>query len=340
MQQSSGQCGWRISFRRAFTLVELLVVIAIIGILVALLLPAVQAAREAARRASCLNNMRQLGLAVHNFHDVRRRLPPSGLIGKTGADMDPRTGKQISWLVLTLPYLEQQNLADDFDITQSVFDQTADPQQQQPSVLLCPSDSAQGQFFQDATLTSGKRFAKGNYAAFVSPFHTEFQHTYPGAISAGFTRSLASVTDGTSSTMMVSEVRVRQLESDQRGAWALPWNGSTALAFDLHSSTTTFTVTDAALGATQRPNSKGPNSDMIYNCEDRPGADALGMKCATYGSTSSFFYLSAAPRSQHPSGVNVLYVDGHIGFLRDAVDERTMAYAIAINDGQTIENSP
>ena len=93
--------------RKAFTLVELLVVIAIIGVLVALLLPAVQAAREAARRTSCANNLKQLGIAYHNFHDTMNELPPAAI------------GDQYAThFVLILPFLEQNNLYDQFDLTQ------------------------------------------------------------------------------------------------------------------------------------------------------------------------------------------------------------------------------
>jgi prepilin-type N-terminal cleavage/methylation domain-containing protein len=99
------------SRKRGFTLVELLVVIAIIGILIALLLPAIQAAREAARRAACINNMKQLGLAFHNYHDANKRFPPSGKIG-------PTTSTQKTWiggashLVLLLPMMEYGSLFD------------------------------------------------------------------------------------------------------------------------------------------------------------------------------------------------------------------------------------
>ncbi len=92
--------------RRGFTLVELLVVIAIIGVLVALLLPAVQAAREAARRMSCSNNLKQLGLAYHNFHDTNNQLPPAAL-----------GNEYASHFVLILPYMEMNNLYDRFDLT-------------------------------------------------------------------------------------------------------------------------------------------------------------------------------------------------------------------------------
>ena len=101
------------SRRSAFTLVELLVVIAIIGVLVALLLPAVQAAREAARRSSCTNNMKQLGIALHNFHDTFNRFPPGG-----ARDQQPfgthatGGGWGSSWKVYILPYIEQNAIYD------------------------------------------------------------------------------------------------------------------------------------------------------------------------------------------------------------------------------------
>src|SRR5690606_2838515 len=89
----------------AFTLIELLVVIAIIGILIALLLPAVNAARQAARRAQCANNLKQIGLAFHNYHDTRKKLPPGG-----------QTGSELSWRVYILPHIEETGLYELFDI--------------------------------------------------------------------------------------------------------------------------------------------------------------------------------------------------------------------------------
>lgn len=101
--------------RRALTLVEILVVLAIVGVLASLLLPAVQQAREAARRATCQSHLRQLGLALHHFHDSRQVLPPSGWTIASSANP---AGKFVGWRALILPHLEQAGLQElyDFDV--------------------------------------------------------------------------------------------------------------------------------------------------------------------------------------------------------------------------------
>ena len=114
----------RLRPRRGFTLVELLVVIAIIGILVALLLPAVQAAREAARRMSCSNNIKQIGLAMHNYHDVHKKFPYAQLYYGIH-DGDPTSnngGTGFGWSYFILPFVEQENLYDRFDQNQVIGD--------------------------------------------------------------------------------------------------------------------------------------------------------------------------------------------------------------------------
>jgi prepilin-type N-terminal cleavage/methylation domain-containing protein len=127
------------SFRPAFTLVELLVVIAIIGVLVALLLPAVQAAREAARRTKCTNNLKQLALAMHNFHDANKQLPAG-----TGYISFPKFGgREPTAYVRLLPFIEEQSVFDLFDLNYM----TSQPQNQRAvqtpiATLICPSDPA------------------------------------------------------------------------------------------------------------------------------------------------------------------------------------------------------
>ena len=101
--------------RHGFTLVELLVVIAIIGVLVGLLLPAVQAAREAARRTQCTNNIRQLGIGLHNHHDTLKQFPAGG----TGSGGTGTAVPRLSWIVFTLPYMEAQNIQKQIDLQHS-----------------------------------------------------------------------------------------------------------------------------------------------------------------------------------------------------------------------------
>jgi len=329
--------------RTGFTLVELLVVIAIIGILISLLLPAVQSAREAARRMQCSNNLKQLSLAVHNYEGPHRCLPPSGIYQNFSANgEDLRSGTMISWVVLLLPYIEQQPLHEQFDFTRSVFDQPNNPQEQHVPTLNCPSDAAEDRWFVDSSLTQGKRLAKGNYAAFVSPFHTDLQRRFPGALAAQSNR-MADIQnqDGTSNTFLLSEVRTRDHEQDQRGAWAVAWTGATILSFDMHhrgdwNTGARYEAHPASVGQTQPPNCKGPNMDMLYACPDQAAAQMEGMPCLVYTVGDYREYLSAAPRSHHPGGVQVSFVDGHVGFLPNEVDEYAMAYMCSPEDGHTV----
>ena len=123
---------------RGFTLVELLVVIAIIGILIALLLPAVQAAREAARRLECTNNLKQLGLATHTYHDTHKCLPMNIV-----SDENPQSSG-FSWITMALPFFEQGTLYDQFDFNVSLIDSASSKNRDMINTpiatLLCPSD--------------------------------------------------------------------------------------------------------------------------------------------------------------------------------------------------------
>ena len=151
-------------------------------------------------------------------------------------------------------------------------------------------------------------------------------------------------TDGTSSTLLISEVLTRAHTQDQRGVWALPWTGSSQLAFDMHDevdpvnfSSGGYSPDPRSLGLTQPPNNRGPNTDMLYACPDPVGAQLERMPCNVYERGTPRDYLSAAPRSQHPGGVNVVYADGHVAFLNDGVDQLTMAYLIHISDGMALD---
>jgi prepilin-type N-terminal cleavage/methylation domain-containing protein/prepilin-type processing-associated H-X9-DG protein len=341
--------------RKAFTLVELLVVIAIIGILISLLLPAVQAAREAARRSQCSNNLKQLALAALNFEDVMKRLPPAADVDPSITTFNQTSGRQLSWIVFILPYIEQAAAAEQFDLAVTVFAQAGNPEENFLPFLACPSEANPREAFQHPTLTQNRRFAKGNYAAFVSPFHVENQYEFPGGLigpkdltpplvppGQPLTRPavgqlLADVLDGTSSTMMGSEIRIRRDPLDGRGAWAIGWTGSTLLAFDLHS---VNNVLPYVPNPTQVAQIHLPNDpvypDMLMACPNPTQAQFEGMPCATWSASGGNNYLSAAPRSLHPGGVNIVFLDGHVSFLRDQVSKTTMALLISTKDGQSV----
>ena len=340
-----------------FTLIELLVVVAIIGILIAMLLPAVQQARESGRRVSCINNLKQLALATQTYCDAHKLLPPSGIVEKKELEFkiftypvfDQFSGKMFSWAVVLLPYVEEGNLADQFDMSMSVLEQTREPQRNAVPAYICPSDAAPGRMYMDEEFTKGKWFAKGNYAAFTSPFHTDLQLMYPGAfISTG--QKLSKVIDGTSKTVVFSEVRTRDDLRDERGTWALPWNAATLLAPDMHhdrvgagrfGSGFVAQATEAILLQTQLPNTLGPNRDILLRCDQDTLAEAQldGMPCERWQWPLGMSgYISAAPRSNHVGGVNMALLDGHVGFLSNDVDPLTLAYLVDIRDSQVADN--
>jgi len=208
----------------AFTLVELLVVIAIIGILVALLLPAIQAAREAGRRAQCMNNCRQLGLAIHGYHDVKKKLPSSRL----------RDGG-LTWADLILAYIEEQTLADQIDPTDDFDDQPQVFRETPVPTFICPSRAHDQPLsyrrsvpMPDVFLANGTAATgggdpigiRGDYACVSSTFRSSAGSSldgyFDGAIilpekyinsttSVEQKISFSKITDGLSKTFMVAE---------------------------------------------------------------------------------------------------------------------------------------
>lgn len=229
--------------RVGFTLVELLVVIAIIGILIALLLPAVQAAREAARRSQCSNNLKQLGLALHNYHDAFKVFPAVGYgrgwandAAGSGSANDwaegPRVLNHNSWVSLA-PFYEQSALYDAYDFRLAACTYTrntartvagdvastvnANVVSQQPSIFKCPSDSGEiristSSAYTPASTNTSIRGIKTNYD--FSAYRTVWSFNWwPGLtdrrykymFSTSSSSSIADITDGTSNTVAVNE---------------------------------------------------------------------------------------------------------------------------------------
>jgi prepilin-type N-terminal cleavage/methylation domain-containing protein/prepilin-type processing-associated H-X9-DG protein len=331
--------------KRGFTLVELLVVIAIIGILVALLLPAVQAARESARRAQCVNHLKQIVTAAMNHESTKNLLPPSGLMahktkvfsGVTYDHFEPNDNV-LSWAVILLPFLEEQALFDQFNLKQDIYNQVNNPGEAFVPALSCPSDTPNARPY-----TGGRPplppLAKGNYAAYTSPYHIEFQLLYRGAIVAGG-QPVNKVTDGTSSTIAFSEVRTLDHPGDERGVWSAAWSGGSLLAFDLHQDIKTFgsksyVPQELYIDQAQPPNNQSSKAfDIVKSCSAQSAIAQLeGMPCGET-TTSGSPWWSAAPRSKHQGGVNVAHLDGHVDFVQDDIDVVLMAYRVCINDGQ------
>jgi len=217
--------------RNAFTLVELLVVIAIIGILIALLLPAVQAAREAARRSQCANNLKQLGLATHGYHDVYHKFPPSRIARGTHA----------TWAVLILPYMEQQGLYDLWDVRarfenqvpaarEALIDGHFCPSRRKPMLSrISPADTVVGGVSDyagcaadDGTATTGGQgdsptsLANGIFvvADVINPENNP-PNDSPGTANVIEWRSrvgIADVLDGTANTLLIGEKNIHTRE--------------------------------------------------------------------------------------------------------------------------------
>jgi len=338
-----------------FTLVELLVVIAIIGILVALLLPAVQAAREAARRSQCVNNLRQFGIAVTNFETQFKRLPAGANFAETvpsgfgGYFLERR---EYSLFLLILPFVEASPLYGQYDFdSQIYFTENEDLLHFQLPSSVCPSDDALGRWWVN---TRGVRYSRSNYVAcfgsstqapIAVPLRKQYNHLFSqrhlsdfddplvdtdGVFrlqSSNLGRKWVEIVDGTSRTAMLSEVLAGKNDvsvdlsnrGDLRGRWANIWMGTSSYTHWL------------------TPNARGGDAIWQVWCDDLP---ALGMPCApTDPSSHPGAHEYAAARSNHSGGVNVVFVDGHVGFYNDDVDWHLWK-ALSTIDGQESINEP
>ena len=315
-------------YRRAFTLVELLVVIAIIGILVGLLLPAVQAAREAARRMSCQNNMRQIGLALHNHESALRAFPPLGDYQAYGSS--------VYWSFHTklLPYCEQAHLQNliDFSI----------PISQQPHVakirvpyLLCPSEINDRERPDSPTFTHYPL----NYAGNVGVWHVYQppQDRGTGVFLVNRSTRIADITDGTSNTLGIAEVKAftPYLRDGGNPAVATPMpsapNQVAVFGGEFKTDSGHTEWVDARTHQTGFTTTFSPNTIVPFVSGNRTyDIDFNSMREGR--STSIPTYAVVTSRSYHTGGVNALRMDGSIQFVTSSI-ERSVWQSLGTRSG-------
>jgi len=299
------------SEQRGFTLIELLVVIAIIAILIALLLPAVQQAREAARRTQCKNNLKQLGLAMHNYESTFRRFPSSGQglgSGPYGQNFDRH-----SFFTHILPYMDQANITAQFDFG-SYYNQTSENiaiTQIALPAYICPS----------ASLRVGNTDSEGYGAIDYGPtIHTNISPVTGLPDSSTMVHGalrwegskISQITDGTSNTMALGECVGRNDSMDSlyddpvvAGTKRSHWR---------------WAEPDNAFGVSYTPNFH------LSPWGGPPSCPWVDMNCGPNDELFSF----------HPGGCHALFSDGHVRFLSESIDFRVLRSAVSADQGEIV----
>jgi prepilin-type N-terminal cleavage/methylation domain-containing protein/prepilin-type processing-associated H-X9-DG protein len=323
-----------------FTLIELLVVIAIIGILIGLLLPAVQKVREAANRMRCQNNLKQIGLALHNYHQVNERFPPGCIYPVTS----------LNWRGLILPYLEQDNLYNTLSPTGSPLGNASwgglNPQlvKKELSVYMCPSSTLDpfygsvGGYNTDKALVHAYIGIAGatpdpigrlGGSLCTTTMYANMVFANTGMLTVNQGIRIADCLDGTSNTIAVGEqsglVGPNDLRNSYRGGWA-----------------------GAAMDGNYGGDSTGPHTQAFSVwCPTGTGtinAYTSGITVVGYRNNSktapgpaNFAYsANTILNSFHPGGINVLLTDGSVRFVSDNVDFTNFQNLCVRDDGQMV----
>jgi prepilin-type N-terminal cleavage/methylation domain-containing protein/prepilin-type processing-associated H-X9-DG protein len=316
---------------RAFTLIELLVVLAIIGVLIGLILPAVQKVRETANRMKCGNNLKQLALACHSYHDIHAKFPPGGLVLPNGpgwGNLDWRANKG-TWLVYTLPFIEQENLyyqIPNLDLPHFDSIGTAEAAGVLPQVFAlfrCPSDGTllgQPVSNYDGSLGPNCLDDKCGYNPFLQYCNqpawgytwsaddgtTSDANQVRGLFARNGARlSFASVIDGTSNTLFIGE----SLPSENAHQLVFPW----------------YSVYGTQVLSTIIP------INYPISEQDRSwcGQDLVGPAQSMTNNNVAWGF-----KSRHPQGANFVFVDGSVHFVQQSIDHRTYQLLGCRDDGQ------
>jgi prepilin-type N-terminal cleavage/methylation domain-containing protein/prepilin-type processing-associated H-X9-DG protein len=346
--------------RKGFTLIELLVVIAIIAVLIALLLPAVQSAREAARRSQCVNNLKQIGLAIHNYHSVNDALPPGGA---SGYDKNRNNGNWVggppqnfSMKARLLPYMEQQQMynALNFNVT-AVWGTDSGPgnsvdgeplnrtvSMAKVNGFVCPSDGN----IPGGTVPQGQGVSYANNLG-LNRYNSGWQSSGPTSTLGDDTaitkpRTFATITDGTSNTAMFSEW-IKGKGANQVFGLNTVWNANNPLQ-------------KIPFAQTGNP----PNQQIATLCQNNKDAtntwDFKGEIWLLHdsGRGGGYYHImtpnkkscwsggvvdtAVAASSNHPGGVNVLMIDGSVKFIKDTVSQLTWFALSTIDWGEVVSS--
>ena len=302
----------RSSRRIGFTLIELLVVIAIIAILIALLVPAVQKVRAASARVQCTNNLKQIGLAFHGYHDATKWFPP-GFSSQAAAVDGPSTGPGWGWGAYLLPYLEQGSLYNQIDFTKDITN-AANAQARVTSlnVFRCPSDNPPGLTFtvKDIAGTPLCDLAFGNYVGMAGVYevtaYPDTSNGAPGVLLRNSKLKLTGILDGSSNTLFVGERASKQSPQTT-------WVGA---------------ATNASIPQTNNPllGLEGPGVLVLTNS----GTIAEGRV------PNNPLEHVEDTNSPHPGGVNWLFGDGTVRSITNSISPTTWIALTTRSGGESV----
>lgn len=350
--------------KRGFTLIELLVVIAIIAVLISLLLPAVQSAREAARRAQCVNNLKQMGLALHGYHDIHGSFPMGAMFGIVSPPATYQAKQNLSPHVAMLPFLEQTAVYNAFNLIWGCEDNAGTwvykvqrtAQTAQLKMYLCPSDVYSGKSNNNATTNTNNYYGSVGTTTNLTNSSTGIASLANVETSGffGFQRvyNMAASTDGLSNTIAFSEAVVGNPNQGYRQrnvglnrvtaipAAALLTNAAANPAATLQGlKACTAAWQSGSGGSIDRQRGQnwahGAMAFTLFNTIATPNhSQDMWTHCSNVSSGALGVYSNAD--SFHPGGVNACMGDGSVKFLKDSVNQQVYWGLGTRNGGEVI----